>query len=71
MWPPRSTILMVQEFFLLIPEDSKPDYLTIHIYTTTFDSFVSRVEEYWNEFQLPIIVSEFAMQVTLLRLLLD
>jgi hypothetical protein len=39
--------------------------LTVHIYTTTFDDFVRKVQAYWDAFGLPIILSEFAMQVRL------
>ena len=43
--------------------ESKPDYLTVHVYTTTIDDLVNRVQALHDEFQLPIIVNEFAMQV--------
>ncbi|KAK6905371.1 hypothetical protein L486_02163 [Kwoniella mangroviensis CBS 10435] len=52
----------LKEFFSLIPPLTKPSYLAVHVYTTTFDSFVKTIENYWNTFQLPIIVTEFAMQ---------
>lgn len=52
-----------QKWFSLIPEGTKPDYLAIHVYTTTFDSFKAKVEEYYHTFGLPIIVTEFAMTV--------
>ncbi|KAK1926149.1 hypothetical protein DB88DRAFT_480850 [Papiliotrema laurentii] len=51
----------LQEWFAQIPDDTRPDYLTVHIYTTTFDDFVRQVVNFWNLFRLPIIVSEFAM----------
>jgi len=53
----------VQEFFSLIPANSQPDYLAIHVYTTTFDSFREMIESYYRTFGLPIMVTEFAMQV--------
>jgi hypothetical protein len=51
-------------FFKLISREARPDYLAIHIYTTTFDSFRNLVEKYWETFGLPIWVTEFAMQVS-------
>ncbi|RSH80618.1 uncharacterized protein EHS24_009200 [Apiotrichum porosum] len=51
----------LKKWFSLIPEGTKPDYLAIHVYTTTFDSFKAKVEEYYHTFGLPIIVTEFAM----------
>lgn len=50
-----------QKWFSLIPPETRPDYLAIHVYTTTFDSFRQKVEEYYRLFGLPIIVTEFAM----------
>jgi hypothetical protein len=52
-----------QRFLSLLPNDAKPDYLAIHIYTTTFESFREKVESYWTAFRLPIWVTEFAMTV--------
>ncbi|KAK4686865.1 hypothetical protein P7C73_g3252, partial [Tremellales sp. Uapishka_1] len=52
----------LREFFNLLPSEARPDYLNVHVYTTTFDSFRSTVERYWHEFGLPLVVSEFAMQ---------
>jgi hypothetical protein len=46
-----------------VPEDEKPDYIAIHVYTTTFESFRSKVESFWNTFHIPIWVTEFAMTV--------
>ncbi|EJT50505.1 hypothetical protein A1Q1_00203 [Trichosporon asahii var. asahii CBS 2479] len=51
----------IQKWFSLIPPETKPDVLAIHVYTTTFDSFRQKVEEYYRLFGLPIIVTEFAM----------
>lgn len=53
-----------RDFFALIPRETWPDYLAIHVYTTTFDSFKALVERYRSEFGLPIIITEFAMQVS-------
>ncbi|WWC85958.1 uncharacterized protein L201_000828 [Kwoniella dendrophila CBS 6074] len=52
----------LKEFFSLIPQEAKPSYLAVHVYTTTFESFVNIIENYWNVFGLPIILTEFAMQ---------
>ncbi|WVQ80320.1 hypothetical protein IAT38_002425 [Cryptococcus sp. DSM 104549] len=52
----------LKEFLSLIPEETKPEYLAVHLYTTSFDDFVNKMEMYWNEFQLPIILTEFCMQ---------
>lgn len=49
----------------ILPADAKPDYIAVHVYTTTFDAFRSKVEEYWNAFHLPIWITEFAMTVCL------
>lgn len=57
--------LTVKEFLSSLPEEAKPDYLAIHVYTTTFESFRQIVENYWNTFRLPIWVTEFAMQASL------
>ncbi|WRT63709.1 uncharacterized protein IL334_000632 [Kwoniella shivajii] len=51
----------LKEFFSLIPPETKPSYINVHVYTTTFESFVSIIDSYWKEFGLPIIVTEFAM----------
>ncbi len=53
----------MKDFLALLPEASKPDYLAVHIYTTTFEDFKTRIENYWTIFQLPIFLTEFAMQV--------
>lgn len=50
-----------QKWFSLIPPETRPDFLAIHVYTTTFESFRQKVEEYYSVFGLPIIVTEFAM----------
>jgi hypothetical protein len=47
----------------LLPDQAKPDYLAIHVYTTTFESFRDMVEKYHRTFGLPIMLTEFAMQV--------
>ncbi|ORX34699.1 hypothetical protein BD324DRAFT_634526 [Kockovaella imperatae] len=54
-------IQWLETFFKLIPPDTKPDYLAIHVYTTTFVNLQERVEVYWKTFHLPIIITEFAM----------
>lgn len=41
-----------------------PDYLAIHVYTTTFDSFKDRVTRYHEAFKLPVLLTEFAMTVS-------
>ncbi|KAL1407101.1 hypothetical protein Q8F55_006515 [Vanrija albida] len=51
----------LKEWFSLIPEDTRPDFLAVHVYTTTFDDFRRQVENYHDTFKLPIIVTEFAM----------
>ncbi|EIW67991.1 hypothetical protein TREMEDRAFT_69512 [Tremella mesenterica DSM 1558] len=51
----------LRNFLSLIPAHIKPDYLNVHIYTTTFDSFQSQVKRYHSEFGLPLIITEFAM----------
>lgn len=61
---PQSDEPTVQRFLALTSPDCKPDYLAVHVYTTTFEAFRSAVEGYWEEFRLPIVVSEFAMQVS-------
>jgi len=53
-----------QEFLKLIPADTRPDFLTVHLYTTSFDDFVRRIEAIYREFQLPIVLNEFAMHVS-------
>ena len=45
----------------MLEPSEKPSILAVHIYTTTFDSFRDKVEEYRRTFGLPIIVTEFAM----------
>ncbi|KGB77290.1 hypothetical protein I307_00182 [Cryptococcus deuterogattii 99/473] len=57
-----SNVEWLKEFLSLIPEDIYPTYLAVHLYTTTFDDFVRKVEMYRNEFGLPIILTEFCMQ---------
>lgn len=57
--------LTAQEFLSLLAPDEMPDYIAVHVYTTTFDSFKSTVEKFWDEFRLPIWVTEFAMTVCL------
>ncbi|RSH85581.1 hypothetical protein EHS25_003720 [Saitozyma podzolica] len=52
----------MKEFLSLLPDQAKPDYLAIHVYTTTFESFRDKVEEYHRTFGLPIMLTEFAMQ---------
>ncbi|WVR03504.1 hypothetical protein IAU60_000495 [Kwoniella sp. DSM 27419] len=52
----------LKEFFAIIPPATMPKYLAIHVYTTTFESFKSIIENYWQTFQIPIILTEFAMQ---------
>jgi hypothetical protein len=56
--------LIVQDFLSRLEPDEMPDILAIHIYTTTFDSFRASVEEYYSMFRLPIMITEFAMQVS-------
>ena len=56
--------LIVQDFFSRLEPDEMPDVLAIHIYTTTFDSFRASVEEYYSMFRLPIMITEFAVQVS-------
>ncbi|ORY23620.1 hypothetical protein BCR39DRAFT_346299 [Naematelia encephala] len=51
----------LKDFMAFLPDHSKPDYIAVHVYTTTFDSFKETVERYWRTFQLPIVVTEFAM----------
>jgi len=41
----------------------RPDYIAVHVYSTTFEAFKAKIEEYWNTFHLPIWVTEFAMTV--------
>lgn len=55
---------MHQTFLRLLPSDARPDYLAVHIYTTTFEAFRKKVEEYRRVFGLPIWVTEFAMSVS-------
>ncbi|KAL7418840.1 hypothetical protein Q5752_006524 [Cryptotrichosporon argae] len=52
----------LKQWFALIPADTRPDILAVHVYTTTFDDFRRRVEAYRKVFGLPIMVTEFAMQ---------
>lgn len=59
-----SNVEWLKEFLSLIPEDTYPAYLAVHLYTTTFDDFVGKMEMYHNEFGLPIILTEFCMQVS-------
>lgn len=58
----------LKEWFSLLPPEAKPDYLAVHVYTTTFESFRDKVTEYYNTFGLPIIVTEFAMTVSRLHM---
>lgn len=62
--------LTSQRFLSLLPRDERPDFLAIHVYTTTFEAFRSRVEKYWTTFGLPIWVTEFAMTVSRARSIL-
>lgn len=62
--PPHRNDADQQRFLSLLPDDAKPDYLAIHIYTTTFESFKEKVESYWQTFSVPIWVTEFAMTVS-------
>jgi hypothetical protein len=55
--------LTLQEFFSYLAKSEMPDYLAVHVYTTTFESFKGIIEEYWRTFNMPIIITEFAMQV--------
>jgi hypothetical protein len=55
--------VVTQEFLSLLPDQARPDYLAIHVYTTTFESFRDKVEKYHRTFGLPIVLTEFAMQV--------
>ncbi|OWZ49228.1 hypothetical protein C351_06087 [Cryptococcus neoformans c8] len=57
-----SNVEWLKEFLSLIPEETYPTYLAVHLYTTTFDDFVGKMEMYHNEFGLPIILTEFCMQ---------
>lgn len=59
-----SNVEWLKEFLSLIPEETYPTYLAVHLYTTTFDDFVGKMEMYHNEFGLPIILTEFCMQVS-------
>ncbi|WVF66165.1 hypothetical protein IAT40_000905 [Kwoniella sp. CBS 6097] len=52
----------LKEFLAIVPPETMPEFLAVHVYTTTFDSFKSTIEDYWETFKLPIIVTEFAMQ---------
>ncbi|KAK8845477.1 hypothetical protein IAR55_006190 [Kwoniella newhampshirensis] len=52
----------LKNFFTLIPRETMPDYLAVHIYTTTFEDFVAKMEMYHDTFRLPIFLTEFAMQ---------
>lgn len=36
----------------------------MHVYTTTFDSLRAKLVEYYREFRLPIVLTEFAMTVS-------
>jgi hypothetical protein len=49
----------------LLPPDARPDYIAVHVYSTTFEAFKAKIEEYWNTFHLPIWLTEFAMTVCL------
>jgi hypothetical protein len=50
---------------VILPPDARPDYIAVHVYSTTFEAFKAKIEEYWNTFHLPIWVTEFAMTVCL------
>jgi hypothetical protein len=45
--------------------------LAVHVYTTTFDSFKAKVEMYWREFALPLIITEMAMTVSMTQCRID
>jgi len=61
----RCQRLTMQRFMDLLPTSARPDYIAVHVYSTTFEAFRARVEEFWNTFHLPIWVTEFAMTVSL------
>lgn len=48
-------------FINILPPDARPDYIAVHVYSTTFEAFKAKIEEYWNTFNLPIWLTEFAM----------
>ena len=48
----------------LLPSSARPDSIAVHVYSTTFEAFRARIEEFWNAFHLPIWVTEFAMTVS-------
>jgi hypothetical protein len=62
-------MVWLKEWFSMLPPEARPDYLSVHVYTTTFDSFRAKVTEYYQTFGLPIIVTEFAMTVSVLTFL--
>lgn len=57
---------MFQDFFGAICPgglsgcDVAPDYLAVHVYATSLDSFKTQVESYHNDFGLDIAITEFA-----------
>ncbi|WVQ76313.1 hypothetical protein IAR50_005978 [Cryptococcus sp. DSM 104548] len=51
----------LHEFFSLIPEETKPEYLAVHVYTTSMDDLICKLQWYYQEFNLPIILTEFCM----------
>ncbi|GFZ52436.1 hypothetical protein JCM24511_10209 [Saitozyma sp. JCM 24511] len=53
----------MKNFLCLLPNQVKPDYLAVHVYSTTFESFRNQVEAYHRTFGLPIMLTEFAMHV--------
>jgi hypothetical protein len=55
---------MRQEFFSYLSPEEMPDYLAIHVYTTTFDTFKDKVTRYHEAFKLPVLLTEFAMTVS-------
>ncbi|ODN97136.1 hypothetical protein I350_08116 [Cryptococcus amylolentus CBS 6273] len=40
--------------------DAKPDYVSMHLYTTDVDDFKTQVKEFHDTFGLPLVLSEFA-----------
>jgi hypothetical protein len=52
----------LETFFSLLPSSAKPDYLAIHVYTTTFAAFQEIVQSYNDKFKMPIVITEMAMQ---------
>ncbi|WWD22425.1 hypothetical protein CI109_106916 [Kwoniella shandongensis] len=58
------SVQWLKNFLTLIPPGTMPEYLAVHLYTTTFEDFVAKLEMYYDTFGLPIFLTEFAMQRT-------